>query len=616
MAHNYYLEEAKKKTQDKNRNLKPREMPSARTHYTHNTCTPKPRNNNQTFRNLPKSSNVTLKVIQKADHSRNPSSFSNSNHFVCLTCQKCVFNANHDACVTKFLKEVNSCAKDIGFLTIFDGHDKTRTPRSCLRWKPTGRIFNTISLRWVLTGKIFTSSITKAESEPPNGSNEDITNPYECKQTLNVSACTLNLSADNTSGPIPQRKESLGIVPNPPSLTPYVPPIKKEWDILFQPMFDEYFNPPPSVAYPVPAVVAPKPADLTGTPSSTIIYQDAPSSNNDLFFGVPLLKPNSEESSSSNVIPTNVHSVNQPPKHLRKWTKDHLLDNVVGSPSRHVSTRYQLQNEAMLCYLDAFLTFIEPKNYKEALKESSLKESCWIEAMQEELNGFERLEVSELSPRDVFLNQSKYALKIIKKYGMETSDPVDTPMVEKSKLDEDPQGKAVDPTLYHVMIVSLMYLTSSRPDLVFIGSCIALKAFVDVDHAGCQDTRRSTFGKAECIALSRCCAQILWMGSQLTYNGLGFNKIPLYWDNKSAIDLCCNNVQHSRSKHVDIRYHFIKEQVENKMIELYFVRTEYQLANIFTKALGRERLEFLINKLGMRSMSPETLKRLAEESEQ
>ncbi|GJV72142.1 hypothetical protein Tco_1492137 [Tanacetum coccineum] len=241
-----------------------------------------------------------------------------------------------------------------------------------------------------------------------------------------------------------------------------------------------------------------------------------------------------------------------------------------------------------------------------------------------------------LSPRGIFLNQSKYALKIIKKYGMETSDQVDTPMVEKSKLDEDLQGKAVDPTRYRGMIGSLMYLTSSRPDIVF-AVCMS---FADADHAGCQDTRRSTSGsmqllgdrlvswsskkqksttisniEAEYIALSGCCTQILWMRSQLTDYGLGFNKIPLYCDNKSAIALCCNNVQHSRSKHIDIRYHFIKEQVENRVVELYFVRIEYQLAEIFTKALGRERLDFLINKLGMRSMSPETLKNMVEEED-
>ncbi|GJZ16213.1 retrovirus-related pol polyprotein from transposon TNT 1-94 [Tanacetum coccineum] len=107
--------------------------------------------------------------------------------------------------------------------------------------------------------------------------------------------------------------------------------------------------------------------------------------------------------------------------------------------------------------------------------------------------------------------------------------------------------------------------------------------------------------------------QVLWMRSQLTDYGLRFNKIPMYYDNKSDIALCCNNVQHSRSKHIDIRFHFIKEQVENRVVELYFVNTEYQLADIFTKALGRERIELLINKLGIRSFTTKTLKQLADE---
>nr|GEX69719.1 hypothetical protein [Tanacetum cinerariifolium] len=212
----------------------------------------------------------------------------------------------------------------------------------------------------------------------------------------------------------------------------------------------------------------------------------------------------------------------------------------------------------------------------------------------------------------IFINQSKYALESLKKYVFESCDPVDTPMVGKSKLDEDKEGKAIDLSHYF--------------------------AFADADHAGCQDTCRSTSGslqflgerliswsskrqksaaissrKAEYITLSGCCAQILWMPSQLTDYGLGFNKIPMYCDNKSAIALCCNNVQHSRSKHIDIRYHFIKEQVENGVIELYFVNTEYQLADLFTKALGRNRIGFLINKLGMRSFTPETLKQLMNE---
>nr|GEY46427.1 retrotransposon protein, putative, unclassified [Tanacetum cinerariifolium] len=102
-------------------------------------------------------------------------------------------------------------------------------------------------------------------------------------------------------------------------------------------------------------------------------------------------------------------------------------------------------------------------------------------------------------------------------------------------------------------------------------------------------------------------------GNFLTNYGLGFNKVLMYCDNKSVIALCCNNIQHSWSKHIDIRYHFIKEQVKNGVIELYFVNMEYQLADLFTKALGRDRIKFLINKLGMRSFTPETLKQLMDE---
>ncbi|GKA94975.1 hypothetical protein Tco_0817013 [Tanacetum coccineum] len=149
-------------------------------------------------------------------------------------------------------------------------------------------------------------------------------------------------------------------------------------------------------------------------------------------------------------------------------------------------------------------------------------------------------------------------------------------------------------------------------------------SYLDADHAGCQDTRRSTSGsaqflgdklvswsskkkkstaissiEAEYIALLGCCAQILWMRSQLTDYGFQFNKIPLYCDNKSVIAICCNNVQHSRAKHIDVRYHFIEEQVETGIVELYFVRTKYQLADIFTKPLPRERFNFLTEKSGM-----------------
>ncbi|GJW92429.1 hypothetical protein Tco_0169982 [Tanacetum coccineum] len=104
------------------------------------------------------------------------------------------------------------------------------------------------------------------------------------------------------------------------------------------------------------------------------------------------------------------------------------------------------------------------------------------------------------------------------------------------------------------------------------------------------------------------------MRSQLRDYGFAFNKILMYCDNQSAIALCCNSVQHSRSKHIDIRHHFIKEQVERKVVELYFVETKYQLADIFTKALPRERFATLLPLLGVKQMSPETLKELQDES--
>ncbi|GJX74591.1 retrovirus-related pol polyprotein from transposon TNT 1-94 [Tanacetum coccineum] len=197
--------------------------------------------------------------------------------------------------------------------------------------------------------------------------------------------------------------------------------------------------------------------------------------------------------------------------------------------------------------------------------------------------------------RGIFINQSKYASEIVKKYGLLFTDSVNTPMVEKNKLDEYLQGTPVDATLYRGMIGSLMYLTSSRPDLIYaVCLCaryqakptekhsqavkrifrylkgtinmglwyskdtdMSLTAYADADHARCQDTRRSTSGSAQ------------FLGDKLlTDYGFQFNKISMDSDNKSAIALCCNNVQHSRAKHIDVRFHFIKEQVENGVVEL------------------------------------------------
>ncbi|GJY01741.1 retrovirus-related pol polyprotein from transposon TNT 1-94, partial [Tanacetum coccineum] len=192
------------------------------------------------------------------------------------------------------------------------------------------------------------------------------------------------------------------LVPNPPPSTPFISPSITNWDILFQPLFDELLNPLSSFDRPAPKVIAPiaevvalEPATLTGSPSSTTVDQDAPSPsnsqtipktqspvipndveednhdlhvahmNNDTFFGIPIPENDSEASSSSDVIPIVVHTATPNAEHVTKWTKDHPLDNII----------------------------VEPKNYKDALTQA-----CWIESMQEELNEFEHLEVWELVP--------------------------------------------------------------------------------------------------------------------------------------------------------------------------------------------------------------------------
>nr|GEW07202.1 integrase, catalytic region, zinc finger, CCHC-type, peptidase aspartic, catalytic [Tanacetum cinerariifolium] len=220
---------------------------------------------------------------------------------------------------------------------------------------------------------------------------------------------------------------------------------------------------------------------------------------------------------------------------------------------------------------------------------------------------------------------------------------VGTPMATKH-LDADLRGTPVDQTKYHSMVEALMYLTYLK-DTIHMGlwylkdTDFDLTAFLDSDHAGCLDSRKSTsggiqflggdkfvswsskkqdctsisFAEAEYMSLSVCCAQVLWMRTQLTDYGFHFDKIPMYCDSKVAIAISCNPVQHSHTKHIDVRYHFIKEKVEKGIVELFFVGTEYQLADLFTKALPEERFKYLVRRLGMRCLTPEELETLANE---
>nr|GEY04196.1 retrovirus-related Pol polyprotein from transposon TNT 1-94 [Tanacetum cinerariifolium] len=195
-----------------------------------------------------------------------------------------------------------------------------------------------------------------------------------------------------TSGTI-----SSGLVHTSSSSTSYVPPSRNEWDLLFQLMFDELLNPPPSVVNQAPEVIAliveviPQ-VDVDSTDDN--LDMEVAHMGNDPLLGVPIPEVTSVQFSST-TSPQSIVQPNHPMTHHNsKWTKDHPLNNIIGQLSRPVSTRLQLHEQALFCYYDAFLTSVEPKTYKEALTQS-----CWIEAMQEELNEFEHLEVWELVPR-------------------------------------------------------------------------------------------------------------------------------------------------------------------------------------------------------------------------
>nr|GEY78749.1 retrovirus-related Pol polyprotein from transposon TNT 1-94 [Tanacetum cinerariifolium] len=224
-------------------------------------------------------------------------------------------------------------------------------------------------------------------------------------------------------------------------------------------------------------------------------------------------------------------------------------------------------------------------------------------SMLGQMSFFLGLKISQ-SPRGIFLNQAKYANEILKILGLNKCDSVDTPMMKRSKLDEDHSGIPVDKTYYRIKRVFRYLKKTINMGLWYPKDTVmAPTAYADVDHAGCQDTHRSTLGSAQFLGDKL-------MRSQLTDYGFAYKHIPLYCDNKSVIAICCNNVQHSRSKHIDILHHFIREKVEKRVIELYFVRTEYQLANIFTKALPSVRFKFIRPWLGMRNLTPETLKHI------
>ncbi|XP_050913651.1 uncharacterized mitochondrial protein AtMg00810 [Lathyrus oleraceus] len=278
-----------------------------------------------------------------------------------------------------------------------------------------------------------------------------------------------------------------------------------------------------------------------------------------------------------------------------------------------------------------------------------------------ELTYFLGLQVKQMED-SIFLSQSKYARNIVKKFGMENASHKRTHAPTHLKVSKDENGVSVDQSLYRSMIGSLLYLTASRPDIAFaVGVCARYQAEPKVSHInqvkrilkyvngtsdygmlythgsgsmltgycdaywdGSADDRKSTSGgcfflgnnliswfskKQNCVFLSTAeveyiatgssCSQLVWMKQMLTEYNVTQDVMTLYYDNLSAINISKNPIQHSRTKHIDIRHHFIRELVEEKIIAMEHVTIEMQLADIFTKALDANQFECLRGKLGI-----------------
>ncbi|KAK6149465.1 hypothetical protein DH2020_016990 [Rehmannia glutinosa] len=307
-------------------------------------------------------------------------------------------------------------------------------------------------------------------------------------------------------------------------------------------------------------------------------------------------------------------------------------------------------------------------NKKLCYKFSNLVQGKFDMSRMGELTFFLGLQVKQLKD-GTFISQTKYTRDLMKKFGMEEKSSVKIPMNTLVKMDMDADGKPVDQTKYRALIGSLIYLTTSRPDITFaVGVCARFQSapkeshmasakrilrylkgcqeiglwypkkgkeggfrligYSDSDYGGCRVDRKSTPGtcqklgnelvswfskkqnsiatstaEAEYIAASSCCAQVLWMRQQLRDYDVEEKEIPIMCDNTSAIAITQNPVLHSITKHIDVRYHFIRDHVEKKDITMEYISTDKQLADIFPKPLCESRFEELKHELGLIELS-------------
>ncbi|GJR66853.1 retrovirus-related pol polyprotein from transposon TNT 1-94 [Tanacetum coccineum] len=323
-----------------------------------------------------------------------------------------------------------------------------------------------------------------------------------------------------------------------------------------------------------------------------------------------------ESSTSQYVDPSNMHTFYQPYPHEYQWTKDHPLEQVIGEPSRPVLTRNQLRSDGDMCMYALTVSTMELKNVKEAMTDPA-----WIESMQEKLLQFKRGYHQEegIDFEESFTPVARMeAIQIFLAYDAHKSFTVFQMDVKTaflhSTLKEDvyvyqPEG-FIDVDHPSLVTQDIHFFKGTIDPTLFIkrfdDDILVVQGTV---NTGLWYTKDSGF---ELTGFSYAdYAKFIWMRTQLTDYGFHFNKIPIYCDSKSAIAISCNPVQHSRTKHIAVRYHFIKEHVEKGTIELYFVKTDYQLADLFTKALPVDRFNYLVRRLGMRSLSPKELERLA-----
>jgi len=345
-------------------------------------------------------------------------------------------------------------------------------------------------------------------------------------------------------------------------------------------------------------------------------------------------------------------------EHLKELLVDRGFD--VGLIDPTLFTK-RVNGELFVCqlYVDDIIFGSTNKAFNDEF--SKLMTDRFEMSMMGEMKFFLGFEIKQLR-EGTFINQAKYLQDMLKRFKMTELKGVATPMVTKCHLALDPNGKEVDQKVYRSMIGSLLYLCASRPDIVLSvgvcaryqaspkeshmmalkrifrylvdtprygiwypkGSSFILNGYTDADWAGDKDDRKSTSGacqflgrslvcwsskKQNCISLSTAeaeyvaaasgCTQLLWMRQTLKEYGVICDKVPLLCDNESAIKIAYNPVQHSRTKHIEIRNHFIRDHVARGDIELIYVPTKDQLADIFTKPLDEARFSYLRNELNI-----------------